>query len=503
MIPASHPILSTEDALAFEAALFRGDETREWEAMGRAGRGVASAALRDFQEIGGLPACGRVLVLAGKGNNAGDALIAAKSVVEAFPAVHVDVVFVFGNRTLRPLAMRAWRELQQAGPDRVTAIGPEMLSPEPSYDLCLDGVFGLQFKAPLAGQAAEALQLANKLPVRLRAAVDLPSGLDDTSAFRADFTYATGILKDSLLGCSNAGRLRYLDLGFFGSDSSATARKSRVLLRSVLGPLAALRPSHSDKRSFGHLFILAGSRSYPGAALMAVQAALHSGVGLVTALVPESLSAAFAAQAPEAMWVGLPETAGGGLASKGAHLLASRMHGATAVLAGPGLGRDPETLSLVGALLKTSSVPFLLDADALQPDLVGSAIATLVLTPHAGEYARLGGGEDLPAYCSKAKAVVVLKGPTTRICAGTPATVFHSIFGGPVLARGGSGDLLAGLTGGLLAQTPAEPLLAACRGAVWHGSAADALARARGQTGVKVTQLLDHLPEVLRQPDVL
>ena len=92
---------------------------------------------------------------------------------------------------------------------------------------------------------------------------------------------------------------------------------------------------------------------------------------------------------------------------------------------------------------------------------------------------------------------MILKGPVTRICDG--AAIYHSFFGGPVLARGGSGDLLAGLTGGLLAQTPTRPLLAAARGAVWHGIAADLLARAHGQTAVQTTQLLDFLAAALRE----
>jgi NAD(P)H-hydrate epimerase len=503
MIPASHPILGTDEALAFEAKLFRGDEAREWEAMGRAGGGVATAVLSDFGEIGGLDSGGRVLVLAGKGNNAGDALIAARIVLERVPETRVDVLFTFGDRTLRPLAQRAWRDLLQFAPERVSSIGLESLASGPAYDLSLDGVFGLQFKAPLAGRAAEALAVANGLPVRLRAAVDLPSGLDDPGAFRADFSYATGILKAPLLTCVHAGRLRYVDLGFFGSHSVHPGERNRVLLPSVLGPLAALRAAHVDKRSFGHLFVIAGSRSYPGAALMAVKAALRSGAGRVTAFVPESLTAAFSAQAPEAMWTGLPETAGGGLAAKGAFSIGSRLHEATAVLAGSGLGGDRETHSLVRELVKSSPVPFLLDADALQPDVIGSALAPLILTPHAGEYARIGGGEDLPGFCAKARSVVVLKGPVTRVARGELGSVLHSLYGGPVLARGGSGDLLAGLTGGLLAQTPTEPLLAACRGAVWHGMAADELARAKGQTAVAVTQLLDYLPGVLRRRNVL
>jgi NAD(P)H-hydrate epimerase len=90
----------------------------------------------------------------------------------------------------------------------------------------------------------------------------------------------------------------------------------------------------------------------------------------------------------------------------------------------------------------------------------------------------------------------VLKGPVTRIMSG--ASTYHSFFGGPVLARGGSGDLLAGLIGGLLAQLPDDPLLAAARGVVWHGVAADLLARAHGQVAVHTVQLLDHLPAALR-----
>ena len=230
---------------------------------------------------------------------------------------------------------------------------------------------------------------------------------------------------------------------------------------------------------------------------MTVLAALRSGAGLVTAFVPESLAPAFAARAPEAMWVGWPETPDGGLALEGRHLLLARLPRATALVIGPGLGREAETLALVMDLVQTVTIPVLLDADALQPDIVLARQGPLVLTPHAGEFARVAGKMELRAFSKKRQATVVLKGPVTRICDG--AEVYHSFFGGPVLARGGSGDLLAGLIGGLLAQTPKEPLLAACRGAVWHGIAADLLARSLGQTAVQTTQLLDFLSAALRE----
>ena len=487
MIPASHPILTCDEALRFEAKRFGGEEAKEWPAMLQAGHAVAAAVLQDFLEIGSFPATSRVLALVGKGHNGGDALLAAQTLLDRYPAAHVDVLFVFGERDLRPLATRAYRALAQTAGNRLRVIQADGLGA--GYDLCLDGVFGFQFRPPVAAPVSAIFAKVNALPIRLRAAVDLPSA----GKFHADFTYATGSVKTPVLADQNAGRVRYLDLGFFTGDERGT---DRVLTPALLAPLAGLRPPSSDKRSQGHLLVVGGSRSYPGAVLMTVLAALRSGAGLVTAFVPESLAPAFAARAPEAMWVGWPETSEGGLALEGRHLLQARLARATALVIGPGLGRETETLALVTDLVKTVRLPVLLDADALQSDIVKAAKTQLVLTPHAGEFARIAGKTELRAFCRKSCAIIALKGPVTRVSDGTE--VYHSFFGGPVLARGGSGDLLAGLVGGLLAQTPKEPLLAACRGVAWHGLAADYLVRTHGQTAVQTTQLLDYLPAALR-----
>src|SRR6201999_1862893 len=150
-----------------------------------------------------------------------------------------------------------------------------------------------------------------------------------------------------------------------------------------------------------------------------------------------------------------------------------RLERATALLIGPGMGREPETQALIMEAVKYASVPLVLDADALQPGIVRAGKAPRVLTPHAGEFARIAQGAELKKFAAKTKAAVVLKGTVTRVSDG--GATYHSFFGGPALARGGSGDVLAGLIGGLLAQTPENPLLAAARGVVWHGLAADAL----------------------------
>lgn len=485
----AYPILSCAEAGAFEAAHFAGDEAREWLAMNAAARGIVAGVLADLDELGGFPAEARVLVLAGNGHNAGDALLAAAGLRARVTGIAVDVVLAFGERSLRPLALRAWRELTTHA-RRVEADGPDWAA---SYDLCIDGVFGFRFRPPLPEPVAALLRRVNAHPIRLRAAVDLPSGLDAPDAFRADFTYATGIAKSPLLTLPQAGRLRLVDLGFSLQSLRPTA--DAVLGAGVLDGLRGLRPPQSDKRHFGHPLIVAGSRRYPGAALMATLAALRSGAGLVTAAVPESLMPAFAAQAPEAIWLGLPETPEGGLALEGLHLVREAFARATAVVLGPGIGRERETLAFAEEIVRESPHPLVVDADALQPQIVAAGRAPRILTPHAGEYVRI--ADAIPAG-----AVLVRKRPISCIETAEAGTRYHSFFGGPVLARGGSGDILAGMVGTQLAQTPTDPFGAAARAVVWHGLAADLLARAHGPSALRVTQLLDFLSPALRASDV-
>jgi NAD(P)H-hydrate epimerase len=377
----------------------------------------------------------------------------------------------------------------------------------------VDGVFGFQFRPPVEPRVAALLAQANALTVGLRAAVDLPSGLGTEAAFQADFTYATGSVKTPLIEPANrahVGRVRYLDLGFFapgapavpGTETELSGTADFVLTPAVLAPLRAWRAPLSDKRTHGNLFVVGGSRSFPGAVLMSVLAALKAGAGLVTAFVPESLAAAYAAQVPEAMWVGWPETPDGGLALEGAHLWRERVSRATAMLIGPGLAREAETLALATELLKNADVPAVIDADALQPEILRAGKSPRVLTPHEGEFARIAEGKTLMDFSTmtaagRGEAVTVLKGPVTCVCDGRAE--LYSFFGGPVLARGGSGDLLAGMIGGLLAATSDDVLGAAARGVVWHGLAADALARECGPVAVRTTELLEFMPGALRR----
>ncbi|HWA26367.1 MAG TPA: NAD(P)H-hydrate dehydratase [Lacunisphaera sp.] len=498
----SHPILSCPDARAWEASML-GGESAEWTAMQHAGRAIGSAILEDFREIGGLPANARLLVLAGRGHNGGDALLAARAILAERPETRAVVVLCFGEDQLRPLAGRALGWLKRDAPGRVEVVpSAQALAASEACALCLDGIFGFSFRAPMDAGIAPLIAAVNEnAHIRFRAAVDLPSGVGEENAetiFRADFTYATGIVKLPVLSpevAASVGRLRYLDLGFFGGEGIFETPE-RILTAQVLSPLGELRASQTDKRTYGHLFVVGGSRSYPGAVVLAVRAALRSGAGLVTAFVPERMASEYAAHHPEAMWVGCPVTTAGGLAPETMALIRERLSRATAILIGPGLGAEPETLAWVANLAAEVTVPLVLDADALRPEVISRVKGRpFIGTPHAGELQRIAPGLFKNGQFTAPKGVLVLKGPLTRVTDGR--TTYYSSFGGPVLARGGSGDILAGLIGGLLAQKPNDLRLAACRGVVWHGRAADLLARARGQVAVEIGEILEQLGPAL------
>lgn len=515
----THPILTCEAAMALETKLLGGDEKKEWAAMKRAGRGLGRSLLEDFEEYAPLPVSPRILILAGKGHNAGDAVLAADEILAERARARINVVFVFGDKSLKPLLRRALEGLLKRGNGNidVSAWREDSMGRIQGldWDICIDGILGMQFRPPLRSPGDAVIEWINESEkIGIRAAVDLPSGVGDESGkqcFRADFTYATGIAKAPLFEPGNAravGRIRYVDIGFF-DDSGEMGRESRVLLPSVLNRLKRLREPQTDKRSYGHLYAVGGSRSMPGAIQMAVRAALKSGVGLLTAFVPESVAATFAGVLPEAMWVPFPEAPEGGLALEGYDFLRERLDRATALVIGPGMGREPETSALISKIVREISLPVVLDADALLPEVMEAVkerptgAGAVVVTPHLGEFNRLLSKsgeviaeEVLRQFCNEFNFVTILKGPTTRISDGS--RIFYNCFGGPILARGGSGDILSGLTGSLLARPGADPLLSACQSVALHGRAADLLGRARGQMAVSTTDLLDFLAPAVR-----
>ncbi|MCD8299110.1 MAG: NAD(P)H-hydrate dehydratase [Opitutae bacterium] len=547
------PAMSCKDAKLAEKNFFdpaKADISepvpQEGEYMKRAGAEIAKAILRKLD--GRRP---RVLIaLVGKGHNGGDALIAARLILEELskadesprgsttiktltkPATVVRLVF-FANSwdDLAPLTMDAYEAfLRKVNGTPTYFVVPESVEnldkfltgafAEAPDGIIIDGIFGHGFRPPLQPHVLSALVKINELAGDFfRVAVDLPSGMSDQEythyAFKADLTCALGTAKLPIFGEKNSffvGDIETFSLGFplWGSEAYA------VDTRKMLAKIPTARPQNCDKRTFGHLLIVGGSRNTPGALLMNVLAALRSGVGLVSVLCPESVHAAFAARAPAAMWVACKESADGGLdATDTLKKFRELLPRIDAVLCGSGMGRTTDAQCAIrGIVAETpATIPLALDADALFPATISTVRrgGNTILLPHEGEFARISEALSPADFCKKFHITgLVLKKVRTEIFCGNKHLLTSA--GSPVLARGGSGDLLAGLTGSLLAQESAflktlspdddksaDALAATLAQAVcWHGAASRELEAAQGANCADISALPEFFADALR-----
>ncbi|HEY6322461.1 MAG TPA: NAD(P)H-hydrate dehydratase [Thermoanaerobaculia bacterium] len=395
------------------------------------------------------------------------------------------------------------------------------------HDLVIDALFGTGLARPLTGWFARLVEGLNEVP-RPRVAVDIPSGLAGSSAeppgphLLADLTVTFAAPKVAHVfppAADAAGELVVTDLGFPRRLVDEAAGDLHLLVGEELSGLLPPRARDSHKGDYGHLLLVAGSPGKAGAAVLAARAAVRAGAGLVTAAVPESILLIVHLGSIESMVLPLPAwsagpprehgtgDAGGGhggghgaagdhraLAAVAVEQVLAAAAGKTALAVGPGLGQDAATVAAIRRLAAAAELPLVLDADGInafagRPEELAARRAPTVLTPHPGELGRLLGistaavQADRPAAARRAAAatgaIVVLKGSLTLIAAPRGG-LYVNPTGNPGMASGGTGDVLTGILGSLVAQR-LEPLDAACLAVYLHGLAGDlALARLRG-----------------------
>ncbi|MDH5607295.1 MAG: NAD(P)H-hydrate dehydratase, partial [Anaerolineae bacterium] len=390
-------------------------------------------------------------------------------------------------------------------------------------DILLDGLLGTGIRLPLREPYPAVLTVVNETiqkmaPPPAVVAVDCPSGMDCDSgesagqAIRADKTVCMAAWKQGMFkfpGSSCLGEVRLVDIGLPEDfEALASIRRFAVDGEYVLAHLPE-RPDNSHKGTYGTALIAAGSRNYPGAALLAGEAAYRSGAGLVNMAVPESIYLGLVGHLPEAVWTPLPD-AGGAIRGDAVNMIRSQIPGASSLLFGPGFGLAPETKEFINNLLALDLPPLVVDADGLKLlAQIGGWQKKLpentVLTPHPGEMAVLSGEskeviqarrfETAEKYAQEWGHVLVLKGAHTVIADPQGSTAVLPL-ATPALARAGSGDVLAGIITGLRAQGMGTFQAAVC--GVWlHGQAGKAAAAARGSTaGVIAGDLIVELPKL-------
>ncbi len=484
--------------------------------MENAGRSTYQILRREFPEL-----AGPVAVLAGRGNNGGDAFVVARYL--ANDGIPVAVFLLADRDQVQGDALVNLGILERMGLEVEEILGEEEINPMvhrlSRAALVVDALLGTGLNSPVQGLLARVIDRVNQLrpPVL---AVDIPSGLSaDTGeplgvAVEAQVTVTYGFPKIGQIlppGRDYVGRLWWVDISI--PPALAQGVKTELAEAGELRRLLPPRPFGSYKTTFGHLVVVAGSEGKTGACTLAAEAGLRSGAGLVTAVVPASLNDVFEVKLTEAMTLPLPEAAGARALGEAAWApLKDFLTDKTAVSLGPGLGTHPETQALVRALVRDCPLPLVLDADGLNAlsgrlEVLQNTAGPRILTPHPGEMARLLGTTskevqsrrlDIAREVAVAHQVwVVLKGAQT-VVADPEGGVSLNPTGNPVLASGGTGDVLTGFIGGYLAQKLA-PRDAARLGVYLHGLAADYLADSLGPQGHIAGDLLAVFPELLTE----
>lgn len=488
--------------------------------MENAGRGVVERLELHTGPVDGK----KVAVVCGKGNNGGDGFVIARHLLDRGALVHLALLAprsaITGDaRTnlgvLLALARAKHPSLVVA---RVRAVRD--LRSAAGADIIVDAIFGTGFSGDVRSPYGPVIDWINArkafvVSVDIASGVDAGTGSVGNAAVRADLTVTMALGKIGQYigeGREASGLVDVVDIGIprilFDRMPRPVLRVETSDVRSVL----PVRPLRAHKYSAGKVFLLAGSRAFTGAPAMAAQTAMRSGAGAVVLGIPASIHRILARKLTEVILLPLPETPSGALAAGAVDAILERAAWADAVAIGPGLSLDPDTLDLVRKVLPLIGRPLVLDADGLaavvdRPSHLTSRRAPTVLTPHAGELARLVGGsageiERLRLQAARDaarvfKCVVLLKGAPT-VTATRDGNLYLNATGNPGMATIGSGDVLTGLVAGLLAQG-LGPADAAWAGAFVHGLAGDCAARAVGERSVMAMDIAEAVPTALRQ----
>jgi hydroxyethylthiazole kinase-like uncharacterized protein yjeF len=485
--------------------------------MENAARGTVSAMFRHFPDL----RTKRVGILAGRGNNGGDALavaryllnrgivcqvslLAPKEEIKGDAAANLEILRRMGAEIGEILNLEAWESQKGKMAEN---------------DLWVDGIFGTGLKGPVQGFFHEIIEFVNSLG-RPVVSLDIPSGLDADNGqvlgicIQAGLTVTFGLAKRGLLvqpGAQYCGKLVIVDISLPNSAIEAEAIKDSLIEGAEFLPFLFPRNANAHKGDFGHLLVLSGSPGKTGAATMVCQAALRIGTGLITLGIPASLNPILEVKLTEVMTEPLPETKDQTLGLSAQQRITELCSRKSALVIGPGLSLNPETARLIQRMIRNTDLPAVIDADGLNA-LVGKIASIkkkrkgLILTPHPGEMARLLGTsvqeiqknriQVARNFAQENGLILVLKGARS-IVASPEGNIFINPTGNPGMASGGMGDVLTGMVGGFLAQG-LPPLEAAKLGVYLHGLVGDFVAYQKGERGIAATDVVEETPRVLR-----
>jgi NAD(P)H-hydrate epimerase len=463
-----------------------------------------------------------VVVLAGKGNNGGDGLVVARHLINAGARVNIFLMVepdkLSGDARANYLILNKMNAsiyplCSEADLDRL------LINLLPAQ-IIIDAIYGIGFKGSLNDLESRVAKMANWSQA-MTIAVDIPSGVEaDTGkvngeAIKADHTITFALPKIGLVlepGRDHVGTLTVADISIPAVLLQSEVIKTSLITEAMVKSLFKPRAAESHKGTYGHALVIGGSMGMAGALMMTSYAALKTGSGLVTAGVPSSLVPIVQSSLLEVMCQALASTPQGTISLEALPVI-NNLLGSTSVCAiGPGMSRYDEAYKILCFVLENAGIPVLIDADGLNAlqgnaEILKDRQIPVVITPHPGEMARLTGLkieeiqenrlEIARQFAQEWGITIVLKGNRT-VVACPSGDLFVNITGNPGMATAGSGDVLSGIILGLMAQGM-KAHQAALAGVYIHGRAGDRAAESTGQRGLVATDMINCLPEVLRQ----
>ena len=484
--------------------------------MERAGQGIADSIIRRSGWLGGR--FRGVIAVAGRGNNGGDACVAARILMQA--GIPVELWAATATSAYSGDAEIHFKRMVASGVTVRELALPQDWS-DPSLDcagkIIVDGILGTGARGAARGAAGAAVEWITRMsPSNSVLAIDVPSGLNADSGkpegpvVTADWTVTMALPKTGLIEQSAreyVGNLEVVDIGIPAEFIAELGEGVELICGHAMHELMPRREASSHKGSHGSALLIAGSAKFPGAAVLCAMGAVRSGAGLVTVLTADTAVAAVASAVPEAIVRGVPVNDDGAMDFEAVVAAVEDLPSYNSVVVGPGMTDSASTLKIVAWLMANTDCGTVLDADALNvvaSNEVKQVVerGDLVLTPHPGEAGRLLqiSAADVQAdRCSalrnladKFSGVMVLKGAGTLIAHHGVERI--NLTGNAGMAKGGSGDVLAGLLGGLIAQR-LSPADAAELAVYIHGRAGDIVACRGSMQGMTAGDVAGCIPD--------
>ncbi|MFH0926550.1 MAG: NAD(P)H-hydrate dehydratase [bacterium] len=462
---------------------------------------------------------GLICILCGQGNNGGDGLTIAKHLYNR--GLNVAIVLLADVEKIKGEARTNLLVCQKMGVKILETYDfsnfeNKAKSQINKSTLIIDAILGTGLKAKVQGFLEEVINYVNTTN-KIVVSVDIPSGISaDTgviigSNIKANLTVTLGLPKISTIlypAASYIGKLEVVDIGIPINLIEETEFEAKLIEISDLKSIFKPRAINTHKGTYGHLLVLAGSKGKTGAAYLATQAALRIGTGLVTLGIPEGLNEIMEVKLDEAMTWPLPETSEKSLGLSSLKLILRDIDKFDALAIGPGLSTNEETMKLVKELISKINIPTVIDADGLNAlaaewDLVKKNKLLPIMTPHPGEMARLLKTSIGDIQTNRLKltreaankygAYIALKGAGTIISDPQGKNAWVNPTGNPGMSSGGTGDVLTGIIGGLLAQGISKEK-AALGGVYLHGLAGDLACKDKGEISLIATDIISYIP---------